>query len=101
MTNKANLWKSNDSWQFITNDQDYRIVYIENTKKEKVLAVISNDRVIEEPIMKGKFGQLWERGTKNDEGFYTLRNSESTKVLTAISLMKLEIKGNFKAIITN
>ena len=101
MTNKGNLWKSNNSWEFITNDHDNRIVYIENTKNQKVLGVISNDRVIEEPIIKGKLGQLWDRGTKNDEGFYILRNSETTKVLTAISPIKLEIKGNFEIILTN
>ena len=93
LINKANLWNSSDSWEFITNDDDDRIVYIKNTSKNKVLGVISNDRVIEEPIIKGKLGQLWEREKEYDEGFYTLRNSESLKVLTAISPKILEIKG--------
>ena len=101
LINKANLWNSSNSWEFTPNDHDDRIVYIKNTSKNKVLGVISNDRVIEEPIIKGKLGQLWEREKEYDEGFYTLRNSESLKVLTAISPKILEIKGNFKVTVTS
>ena len=101
LINKANLWNSSDSWEFITNDQDDRIVYIKNTSKNKVLGVINNGRVIEEPIIKGKLGQLWEREREYEEGFYTLRNSESLEVLTAISPKILEIKGNFKVTVAS
>ena len=86
---------------FITNNYDDRIVYIKNTSKNKVLGVINNGRVIEEPIIKGKLGQLWEREREYEEGFYTLRNSESLEVLTAISPKILEIKGNFKVTVAS
>ena len=37
--------------------------------------------------------QMWEKGEANDEGYFTLINSHSKKVLTAISEHRLEIKG--------
>ena len=37
--------------------------------------------------------QMWEKGEADDEGYFTLINYHSKKVLTAISEQRLEIKG--------
>ena len=37
--------------------------------------------------------QMWEKGEADDEGYFTIINSHSKKVLTAISEHRLEIKG--------
>ena len=36
---------------------------------------------------------MWEKGNVDDEGYFTITNSYSKKVMTAISEDKLEIKG--------
>ena len=74
------------------------MVYIENmSSKNKVLGVMSNtDKVIEEPMVKCKLEQLWQKGNADKEGYFTLRNFESTMILTAISTKSLALKGNIK-----
>ena len=75
------------------------MIYIENMSKNKVLGVkncCNDDKVIEEPMIKCKLGQLWEKGNADKEGYFTLRNSESTMILTAISTKSFAIKGNIK-----
>ena len=75
------------------------MIYIENMSKNKVLGVkncCNDDKVIEEPMIKCKLGQLWEKGNADKEEYFTLRNSESAMILTAISTNRLAIKGNIK-----
>ena len=73
------------------------MIYIENTSKNKVLGVISNnDEVMEESMVKSKLGQLWEQGNPDKEGTFILRNFETRMILTAISTNRLAIKGNIK-----
>ena len=92
LTNKG-IWHSNDKWNF-KNFSDDTMIYIENMSKNKVLGVISNDdEVIEEPMVKFKLGQLWEKGNADKEGSFILRNFESRMILTAISKNRLAIKG--------
>ena len=79
------------------------MIYIENMSKNKVLGVkncCNDDKVIEEPMIKCKLGQLWEKGNSDKEGYFTLRNSESAMILTAISTKSLAIKGNIKNSVT-
>ena len=53
-------------------------------------------KVVEEDFVEGKPGQLWRKGEPNDDGYFTLKTSESKskKVLTAVSASELEIKGD-------
>ena len=95
LTNKG-IWQSNDKWNF-KNYSDDTMIYIENMSKNKVLGVISiDDEVIEEPMVKCKLGQLWQKGNPDKEGSFTIRNFESRMILTAISTNRLAIKGNKK-----
>ena len=92
LINKAELWKSVDSWIFKTKDDD--LIYIENTSKTKVLGATSDGKVILEDFEEGKAHQLWKKIELDAEDYFTLENSGVPKVLTAISERSLEIKGN-------
>ena len=92
LENKAGLWKSVDSWSFKTKNDD--LISIENTSKTKVLEATSDSKVIEEAFVEGKADQLWIKGEPDADGYFTLTNSETEKVLTAISSDAFEFKGN-------
>ena len=53
----------------------------------------SDDSVKVKSFVENDATQMWEKGEADDEGYFTLINSHSKKVLTAISEHKLEIKG--------
>ena len=99
LQDKAGLWKSVDSWIFISEEDEE--ICIENTTKEKVLGAMSDNKVIQECLVDDKPDhQLWKKGEPDEEGYFTLQNSFALqdsgelKVLTAISDSNLEIKGN-------
>ena len=92
LKNKKGLWKSEEPWNFETNDDD--LIHIENISKTKVLATASDGQVILEDLEEGKAEQLWKKGNLDHEGYFTLENSKVSKVITAISESGLEIKGN-------
>ena len=93
LINKAELWKSVDSWIFFFKDDD--LIYIENTSKEKILGVTSDGEVILEDFKEGKRRKkLWKKGELDAEGYFTLKKSGVSKFLTAMSESGLEIKGN-------
>ena len=95
LKNKAELWKSVDSWIFKTKDDD--MIYIENTSKTRVLGATSDGKVIFEDFKEGKALQLWKKLEIDAEYYFTLENSGVPKFLTAISAgseSSLEIKGN-------
>ena len=73
--------------------------YINNTDKNKVLEVLANDSVILVDIVAEKTDQLWKKGDTM-EGYFTLKNSKWSKVLTAISEDKFEVKGILLYILT-
>ena len=54
----------------------------------------TDNTVIFATFVDGKAEQLWKKGTPDGEGFFSLKNSEVPKVITAISESGLEIKGN-------
>ena len=92
LQNKEGLWKSNDLWKFKTNTDD--LIYIENTSKTKVWAITDYNNVILEDFEEDNAKQLWKKGESDAEGYFTLENSEVTKLFTAISSSHLKIKGN-------
>ena len=98
MTNKANVWQSVDQWKFVKTG-DNTMFYINNTDKNKVLEVLANDSVILVDIVAEKTDQLWKKGDTM-EGYFTLKNSKWSKVLTAISEDKFEVKGILLYILT-
>ena len=91
LNNKAGLWKSIDSWNFITKDDDW--FYIRNNLTAEVFEATSDGKVIQEVFVEGKANQLWKKGKPDAEGYFTLQNSGEPKFLTAFSGRSLEIKG--------
>ena len=93
LTNKANLWQSNDAWKFSENGK-LGMYIIENTSKTKVLRIANNGKVKEEEYDKDS-PQFWKRGVTDSAGYFSLQNSEST-FLTAVSADALETKGGYE-----
>ena len=77
--NGGGIWQSSEQWNFQEKDG---LIMVENTSKNKLLAVNKNDEVIK--VGKDEAKQLWVKGKANMEGFFTLKIANSTKVLTAI-----------------
>ena len=93
LKNKAGVWKSVDSWNFITKDDDW--FYIRNNLTTEVFEATSDGKVIQEVFVEGKAEQLWKKGKPDAEDYFTLEShSKVPKVITAISESGLEIKGN-------
>ena len=93
MTNKANVWQSVDKWKFEETD-DKTIFYIRNINQDKVLEVLDDDLVDLVDKVADKDDQLWKKGDTM-EGYFTVKNVKLSKVLTAISEDKFEVKGRF------
>ncbi len=82
LTNRGNIWKSNDQWNFGNNPNLSHI--IENTSKSKVLGTTSDGEVIEEEFDGNGTEQLWVKGEPNNEGYFTITTFESKLLLSAI-----------------
>ena len=88
LKNKGNIYLSNDKWKLKSKGS---LVYIENSSKNKILAVGDDNIVNEEALVRNDTKQMWNRGVANSEGYFTLTNSQ--KVLTAVSVNCMKIKG--------
>ena len=93
LTNKANLWTSDDEWNIRTRD---KFVHIENISKNKVLGISHDGSIAEEDFVENEPGQLWKRGKPNADGYFILEHSDTPKVMTGISPSRLEVKGKCK-----
>ena len=98
LTNKANVWQSVDKWKFEETD-DKTIFYIRNINQDKVLEVLDDDLVDLVDKVADKDDQLWKKGDTM-EGYFTLKNSKWSNVLTAISEDEFEVKGILLYILT-
>ena len=98
LINKANIWQSNDEWKLETINQS---INIENMSNHTVLGVENFDTVIEEELDQYKFEEAWIKGESDIEGFFTLTNMKSRKVLTAISAQILKVTGKFLKVLTS
>ena len=88
LINKSGIYVSGDKWKLKNKGS---LVYIENSSKNKVLAVGDDDIVNEETLIKNDAKQMWKKGVTNNEGYFTLTNSN--KVMTAISDNCIGMKG--------
>ena len=92
LANKSSVWKSNNEWFF--KPAEGSLVFVENSKSN-VLGV-EGHAVVVQKFSENNHEQMWEisnAGVANNEGYFTLKNSASKKVLTAASAKKLEMKG--------
>ena len=90
LRNKANIWKSNDTWSLKPED----LVYIENISNDQVLTITNENIVKKEIMMQNDARQIWKKGEVDKEGYFTLSDRHSKKVLTAVSAQNLIIDGN-------
>ena len=90
LRNKANIWKSNDTWRLKPED----LVYIEDISNDQVLTITNENIVKKEIMMQNDARQIWKKGEVNKEGYFTLSDRHSKKVLTAVSAQSLIIDGN-------
>ena len=91
LTNKTSLWRSDDDWNFRNNDDG--TIFVQNTSKNIVLGTTDDDNVIEEIFEENELGQRWKKSKPTAEGFFTLENMYSEKVMTAISDISVIVKG--------
>ena len=93
LVNKSKLWKPQDEWSL--KPAENSMFYIENASKLEVLGFV-DDTIIVEKLVENNPAQMWEifnEGVANNEGYFTLKNSSSQKVLTVVSARSLEMKG--------
>ena len=90
LRNKANIWKSNDTWRFKPED----LVYIEDISNDQVLTITNENIVKKEIMMQNDARQIWKKSEVDKEGYFTLLDRHSKKVLTAVSAQNLIIDGN-------
>jgi hypothetical protein len=91
LVTRGNLWQSNDSWTF--SNINGTSAHIKNNSSKTVLAATNTFTVNEEIFNQNDIQQRWRKGVENSEGYFTLTNVYSQKVLTAISKDSLETKG--------
>ena len=85
--NKANLWNSTDEWNLRA---EGKMVYVENTSKNKFLGTF-DDVFHDKTLLLNSVGQMWKMGIATNEGYFTLLDPNSQKVLTASSSHCLEM----------
>ena len=88
--NKADIWESTDAWNLLPNEEG--TMYYIASDNNQVLAR-SNNEVIPKVKSLNDDKQLWVKGEDDVDGFFTLENVDSAKVLTATSASDLETKG--------
>ena len=95
--NKANVWQSDDEWKLLTiNDGTSTSVYIANLSNNTVLGIENfDDTVVAKNFDQYKFEEAWIKGEPDNQGFFTLTNMKSRKILTAISAQILKVIGKF------
>ena len=80
LENMGNNWQSIDEWKLKAEGEMF---YIENSSNNKVLGATIDGKVVEEDFVGGKGEQLWSKHVINNDGIFTLKNSEAQKLLTA------------------
>ena len=93
LINKEGLWTSDDDWEVL--EKEDTKIYIANISNHKVLSAKHNS-VKEKVIEQDNLGQMWKKGVPNNEGYFTLTNVTSSKVLTASPAKKLEVRAIIK-----
>ena len=95
---KANSWNSTDKWELrvLKTPLQETFYYILNTSTSSVLSLEDN-KVLQTEVVVGDNKQLWEMGM-GTSGYYSLKNKESGKVLTAVNDVDFEMQGKPKVV---
>ena len=95
LKNKKGIWKSDHHWKVETKGSEEVGVRIINESRSKFLSV-SNDG---SNVLETDFNQLWIKGSQDNEGYFPLLDASKQKVLTAVSLDSLQLRGNRKMLV--
>ena len=57
------------------------------------MGISFDGKVIQEDFEEGKDEQIWKQGVPDKDGYFTLENSKVSKMMTAVSPKRIEIKG--------
>ena len=82
MTNKANQWQPTGEWTLKAIEKN---VIITNETNDQVLAIIDDCNVTQRRFVENDAKQLWKKGAADTEGYFTLTNLHSQKLLIADS----------------
>ena len=95
LKDKQGLWQSDLSWLFKNNTGGKIYIKNNNNIKIRVLGAGSLDKVSIVDLIEERPGpgQLWIQSKPDTDGYTTLENSKSKKLLTAISTWSQEVKG--------
>ena len=96
LKNQDETWKSNVFWELPPPGSNG---YIKNVGTQKFLSVVTDanhftTKVVEETFGKNP-GLKWKRGTSDNEGYFTLKNIATGKLLTAQSKGGFRIEGTY------
>ena len=92
--NKAYLWNSTDSWKLEFNGT---LAFLKNTSRSKAFAIDNSFNVTLQDLSQNNTNQLWKQGKIDEDGYFTLSDPSSLKVLTATkygNLIVMEGKKN-------
>ena len=89
LKNKEDFWRSNDHWEFEIEGADESRIRIINRSKSKFLSVCNNEGNVSET----DFNQFWIKENLDNEGYFTLRDVSTKKILTAVSDGSLKVEG--------
>ena len=96
LKNRGNTWQPDGIWIFTNasekNMQSENWIRIKNKVDNKTLVGFGSKAIANETFVEGRHIQLWKRGQPDNEGYYTLQNSESQKFITA-DTYSLELRG--------
>ena len=83
----VNSWQPDGNWTFTDatekNWQNETLIHIKNNVTNMILTGFIYKAYPNETFVEGKHSQLWKRGQPDKEGYYTLQNFESKKLMTA------------------
>ena len=84
---------SSTVWKFKKQNNQADFFYIEDDSTKKVLQATSGNKVkLAKKVTLPGSGQLWKKGNPNIEKYYTLKNSDFSRFLTAKDTEEFEIK---------
>ena len=84
---------SSTIWKFKKQNIQADFFYIEDDSTKKVLQATSGNKVkLAKKVTLPGSGQLWKKGNPNIEKYYTLKNSDFSRFLTAKDTEEFEIK---------
>ena len=95
LNNKADLWNSTD----MELEFNGKLAFLKNTSKNKFYVIDNSFNVTLQDLGQNNTKQLWKQGRIDNEGYFTINDPFSPKVLTATKSGKLIVMERKKNVI--